>query len=476
MSFCTNTKDKTAPSISCRLRHKKIKRKVNLQSLSDVFASMPQAVILGANPSCDRFSYWVAQPIEHCRLTNEERPLEKLGASLRKYKVEDCSAELPDDICVPGWMGYLSYDLNRFIDNVTEAPTDDLQLPLADLNFYDKSICYDHKEEVFYLLALEFQGQTKVNDKFALLEDMLNRAAKTKVEKFKAISENVDAEKPTCNMTRDYYLDSVRQILDEIYDGNVYQVNFSRRMSLPYSGPAVRLFHWQNQYNPSPYAAYIDGGDYQLVSASPELFIKIVGRNISTQPIKGTRKRLPPQNEKAQRQNACNYDDLLNSPKEQAELNMIIDLERNDIARITVPGTRTVSQPRTIVEYPSVFHALATISGHLRPDLPVEEILRAVFPGGSITGAPKLSSMQIINRLEPTARGPYTGSIGVFGVNGNVCLNIAIRTIIIKARNAYVQTGGGIVADSRPQDEWEETNVKAKALLAGIAAVNEYNS
>ena len=163
--------------------------------------------------------------------------------------------------------------------------------------------------------------------------------------------------------------------------------------------------------------------------------------------------------------------DLLYSEKEQAELNMIIDLERNDIAKICVPGTRKVTQPREIESYPTVLHAVATVAGRLRGNINFCDILKAMFPGGSITGAPKVSSMEIIDETEPTARSVYTGSIGFVGVDGNTCLNIAIRTIIIKNGKAFAQAGGGIVADSEPEAEWQETITKAKALLAGIMSV-----
>jgi para-aminobenzoate synthetase component 1 len=166
-----------------------------------------------------------------------------------------------------------------------------------------------------------------------------------------------------------------------------------------------------------------------------------------------------------------NFDELLNSEKEQAELNMIIDLERNDLARICKPGTRNVVQPRTIEGYPTVFHAVATVAGRLKKEITFCDILKAMFPGGSITGAPKIRSMEIIDETEPTARGVYTGCIGFLGIDGSVCLNIAIRTIIIRDNMALVQTGGGIVADSDPQAEWAETITKARALLAGINSV-----
>ncbi|GAG06355.1 unnamed protein product, partial [marine sediment metagenome] len=251
-----------------------------------------------------------------------------------------------------------------------------------------------------------------------------------------------------------------------IYDGDVYQVNFSQRFECDYKARPIDLFHWQNRYNPSDYAAYIDAGNFHIVSASPEMFITIADGVISTKPIKGTRPRV-----KEAFEDARNYNELLNSTKEQAELNMIVDLERNDLARICAAGTRKVVQHRTIEAYPTVFHAVATVAGRLREGISFRDILKAVFPGGSITGAPKIRSMEIIDETEPTDRGVYTGSIGFIGLDGSVCLNIAIRTIIIKAGIAFAQTGGGIVADSNPQAEWAETITKARALLAGINSV-----
>jgi para-aminobenzoate synthetase component 1 len=230
----------------------------------------------------------------------------------------------------------------------------------------------------------------------------------------------------------------------------------------------MELYHWQNHYNPSPYAAYINGGSFHIVSASPEMFITIADGVIETKPIKGTRPRT------GETQTDEKYfNELLRSEKEQAELNMIIDLERNDLTKVCKYGTIKVSQPRTIETYPTVFHAVAAVEGQLRDKVSFCDILKAMFPGGSITGAPKIRSMEIIDETEPTARGVYTGGIGFIGIDGNACLNIAIRTVIITGRKAYVQTGGGIVADSDPDAEWQETIVKARALLAGIKAAND---
>jgi para-aminobenzoate synthetase component 1 len=277
-------------------------------------------------------------------------------------------------------------------------------------------------------------------------------------------------------MSKDYYLRAIAKIKHYIYEGDIYQVNFSQRFECDFDSRPIDLFHWQNYYNPSPYAAYVDAGEFQIVSASPEMFITIRDGAISTKPIKGTRPRLNQAGsaDSITRQlNAKSLDELLHSEKEQAELNMIIDLERNDVAKICEPGTRKVVQPRTIEDYPTVFHAVATVAGRLRRDVTFCDVLKAMFPGGSITGAPKIRSMEIIDETEPTARGVYTGSIGFIGIDSAVCLNIAIRTIIITNHRAYAQTGGGIVADSNPQAEWDETITKAKALIAGITATQK---
>jgi anthranilate/para-aminobenzoate synthase component I len=353
---------------------------------------------------------------------------------------------------------------------------DDLEMPLIRLCFYDRHICYDHIENAFWLIALQFPDDAETPEqKLASLENMLAEAGKIAVPPPPpADLDNIDFASMRCNMDRDYYGRAIERIKRYIYDGDVYQINFSQRFECDYHAAPVQLFHWQNYYNPSGYAAYIDAGDFQIVSASPEMFVRVEDDVISTKPIKGTRRRLDETGSnaaQAQRINSQNFNDLVRSEKEQAELNMIIDLERNDLVRICKYGTRKVVQPRTIEAYPTVFHAVATVAGRLRDDISFCDIIKAMFPGGSITGAPKIRSMEIIDETEPTARGVYTGSIGYIGLDGTASLNIAIRTIIIKDQKAFAQTGGGIVADSDPQAEWDETITKARALLAGIKAV-----
>jgi para-aminobenzoate synthetase component 1 len=396
-------------------------------------------------------------------------PFPKLHNALSKYKFHpDPLQNLPKGIFCGGWVGYFSYELGRHIERLPQSTLDDLQMPLIRLCFYDRVIAYDHIENVFWLMVLSLPDDVETPvEKLSALEQLIGKSRIVSVRcPEPADLETIDFSQIRCNMDKDYYLQTIEKIRRYIYDGEVYQVNFSQRFDCDYKATPMELFNWQNHYNPSGYAAYIDAGDFHIVSASPEMFITIADGVISTKPIKGTRPRINKPSV-----DAGNFNELLNSGKEQAELNMIIDLERNDLARICIPGTRKVVQHRNIESYPTVFHAVATVAGRLREGISFCDILKAVFPGGSITGAPKIRSMEIISETEPTDRGVYTGSIGFLSLDGSACLNIAIRTIIIKDGTAFAQTGGGIVADSDPQAEWDETITKARALLAGINSV-----
>jgi para-aminobenzoate synthetase component 1 len=459
-------------SIACKLHYKKIHTSINLPGVSELFARLKSPSILGGNPAkkdADRFSYWAAEPKEVFEFrAGQKNPFEKLQYALDKYKPErDHLNGLTKGIFCGGWIGYFSYELGRYIERLPETTIDDLQMPLIRLSFYDRLIAYDHIEDNFWLMALQFPNDIETpNEKLSYLERLLNESQNVTVKRPNAGDlETIDFSQIRCNMDRGYYFKAIEKIKRYIYDGDVYQINFSQRFECDYNARTIELFHWQNHFNPSPYSAYIDAGGFKIVSASPEMFITITDDIISTKPIKGTRPRINKTSV-----DTGNYSELLNSEKEQAELNMIIDLERNDVAKICEYGTRKVIQPRTIESYPTVFHAVATVAGQLKQKITFCDVLKAMFPGGSITGAPKIRSMEIIDETEPTVRGVYTGSIGFLGIDGSVCLNIAIRTIIIKNNTAFAQTGGGIVADSDPQAEWEETITKARALLAGIKA------
>ncbi len=465
--------------VACTLHHRQIPVEAALSAISEVVAKRRFPSILGANSAVldgPRFSYWAAEPREVFEFAQgDAKPFERLEAVLSKYEFCAEPTDLPEGLFRGGWIGYLSYELGRYIERLPQTAIDDLGLPLIRLCFYDRFLAYDHQERAFYAIALELPDDPESPfQKIEAVERLLAEAKRIKIPQPPAADiERIDWSHVRSNLGEDQYLRAVERIKRYIYDGEVYQVNLSHRFERPFEGRSIDLFGWQNHYNPSPYAAYMDAGDIQIVSASPELFVRVHDGTIQTKPIKGTRPRLRGADAQSLAINRRHVDELLSSEKEQAELNMIVDLERNDVARICQPGTRRVLQPRMIETYPTVFHAVATVGGQLRAGIGLGDVLRAMFPGGSVTGAPKIRAMEIIDELEPTARSVYTGSIGFIGLDGSVCLNIAIRTVIIAAHKAFTQTGGGIVADSDPQAEWQETIAKARALLAGIEAVQK---
>lgn len=463
----------------CRLHHRRIQAAANLPGLNQVFSQLESPSILGGNSArtdAGRFSYWAAEPKEIFEFrSGQESPFEKLHDILCKYRLDERDSNaMPEGIFRGGWIGYFSYDLAGYIEHLPSTTLDDLEMPLIRLCFYDRLIAYDHIKNTCRLIALEMPGEAvSPEQKLTGLENLVTQSQQITIRP-PAFAKDTNFSRARCNMSKAHYLRELEKIKQYIYDGEVYQINYSRRFESHFNAEAIDLFHWQNRYNPSPYAAYINGDNFKIVSASPEMFITISNGIIQTKPIKGTRERLDEEiveNPHAQQINTRNLSELILSEKEQAELNMIIDLERNDVAKICVPGTRKVIQPRAIESYPTVFHAVATVAGRLRDDITFCDIIKAMFPGGSITGAPKIRSMEIIDETEPTARGVYTGSIGFIGLDGAACFNIAIRTMIIKDGKAYAQTGGGIVADSEAQAEWQETITKAKALLEGINSV-----
>jgi len=466
----------------CTIHVRRIACSAPAPGLNRLYARLEQPAILGGGDlesPHHRFSCWAAEPLEIVEIpAYNPCPLASLEAALARYRLEPGQPPfLPGNLFCGGWIGYLSYDLGPVaIEPMPISTQDDLGMPLVRLGFYDHCIVCDHQQRTTYLIALQIPGdEVPAAQKLDRLNHRLSQAAREPTPPCCPGAMGAGIPPETCsNMTRDQYLYAIHRIKQYIIDGETYQINFSQRFARPFTGNPLDLFAWQNTYNPSPYAAYLAWPGWSLVSASPEMFLDVHAGRVSTRPIKGTRPRVLPQDTHqaaAAAANRSHRQALEQSEKERAELDMIIDLERNDLARICRPGTRTVVQPRFIEAYATVYHAMATISGRLRDTVTFCDILKATFPGGSITGAPKIRSMQIIDETEPTARGAYTGSIGFISINGSACLNIAIRTIIIANDIAYVQTGGGIVADSVPEAEYRETLTKARALWAGIAAV-----
>jgi para-aminobenzoate synthetase component 1 len=473
-------RSRSEKTVYCKPQIKPANSIVPLDSLVEVVARKSLPAVLGGNHSVDGQSIFAAEPVEVFEFSLEQdEPFDKLSSILSKYQLEDASG-LQSGLFCGGWIGFFGYELGRFIEKLPARVVGDLGFPIIRLCFYDKAILYDHHTEKFSLLALECCGQDQpLQEKFLILSDWLEEAKKVSV----TVGQNANlgtiaTDTVESNMTKPEYLEAIAKIKHYITEGETYQINFSQRFERTYDADPVDMFHWQNRFNPSPFSAFLAWEDRAVVSVSPELFLKVNGDSIATKPIKGTRARnslLP--DEKAE--NSQLFHDLVVSEKDQAELAMIVDLERNDLAKVCVPGTRHVSCAREIVSFPTVYHAVATVEGQLISSFSPQrmiDILKAAFPGGSITGAPKIRSMEIIDELEPTARSVYTGSIGWIGINGDMCFNIAIRTILVSGHKAYVQCGGGVVADSIAEAEWKETLTKAHILLAGIDAVNQARS
>ena len=271
-----------------------------------------------------------------------------------------------------------------------------------------------------------------------------------------------------CGFTPQQYKDSVRKVKEYILSGDIYQANLSQRFSAQLVESAWSLYRRLRVLNAAPFSAYLNFGGFAVASSSPERYIEVDGNMVETRPIKGTSRRYD-DHELDERSKS----ELLASRKDHAELSMIVDLERNDLGRVCEYGSIQVTEHAVLESYATVHHLVSTIVGRLHQDRDVIDLVRATFPGGSITGAPKIRSMEIIDELEPTARSVYTGAIVYLGIDWHSDLNIAIRTLIIKGARVYFQVGGGIVADSEPEAEFQETLDKGRAMFAAITGARD---
>jgi len=424
-----------------------------------------------------RFSYLGLKPAEQVLFEKygEGDPFEILNREIQRFQL-DKTQDLPAPF-VGGWVGYLSYDLGRYIERLPDDVDHDIPLPLMYFGFYDAIAAWDNQEKCGYLLALDYPGQEESTEsRLTRLRGICQGEDQPEMgDQNKDVQQSITLQS-TAHLVRQMeagiehqaYLDKVSRAIEYIKAGDIFEVNISQRFACGYQESPSVLYEYLARHNPAGYAGLIIASDHAVVSASPELFLSRRGGRIITRPIKGTAPRGA--NEQEDR---ANRNWLLHSDKDRSELNMIIDLERNDLGRVCRYGSVKVLAEREIEEHPTVLHTVATIAGELWDNISVSDIIRATFPGGSITGAPKIRSMEIIDELEPTARSVYTGSIGWIGINGDMDLNIAIRTVILSTQKAYAQVGGAIVADSEPQAEYDETLAKAAALVQALWATGK---
>lgn len=389
-------------------------------------------------------------------------PFAFLRSLLQRYRLPPRESPLPFN---GGAVGYFAYDLGRYIERLPSLAKNDLPLPECYLAFYNTVVGIDHAQKRVYIAATGLPEEDAGRARQRALGDLkemasrLTRARATRI--IPAVNKNIKQIKS--NFTKDGYCRVIERALEYIAAGDIYQVNLSQRLETTLEFSPWQLYLRLRQINPAPFAAFLPLPGGAIVSASPERFLRLSGLQVETRPIKGTRPR-----GSSPEEDRCLRQELWTSPKDRAELVMIVDLERNDLGRVCETGSVKVPELFTLEEYTTVFHLVSTIVGKLRPDKDILDLLQATFPGGSVTGAPKVRAMEIIEELEPVRRSVYTGAIGYLGFDGEADLNIVIRSFLISGRRAFFQVGGGIVADSIPELEYEETLHKAMALIEAV--------
>lgn len=383
----------------------------------------------------------------------EGNPLELMKKQMEEYQLPQME-ELPD--FQGGAIGYISYDYARYIEKLPELAKDDSGIPEVYFQLFDEWFVFDHQTEMLWLMALVESGQEKQ------AEDRLSEWKERWEADLPMTAEKIDRPATgelEVSMSESEFIDAVKRVQQYISQGDVFQVNLSVRQSKPIGTEAMEVYRQLRVLNPSPYMGYLHTEDFQLVSGSPELLAKIKGTEVSTRPIAGTRSR-----GKSDEEDLALANELIGNEKERAEHVMLVDLERNDLGRVSKYGTVEVNEFMVIEKYSHVMHIVSNVRGELAEGQDWYNVINAVFPGGTITGAPKVRTMEIIEELEPVRRGPYTGSMGWIGFNGNMELNIIIRTMLVKDGMAHVQAGAGVVIDSIPANEYKESLKKAIAL------------
>ena len=355
-----------------------------------------------------------------------------------------------------GGVGYFSYDLLHLLEEIPSKTIDDIGFPECHIAFYDTSIAFDHHEGKGYVVSVT---ENKADEVIGLLKTV-GTAHPTSTDHRPPATGHYKS-----NFTKEDYIKAVQKAKEYIAAGDIYQVNLSQRFSTEIDMSPYDLYLRLRETSPAPFSAYLDFGKAAVLSSSPERFLKIDGKEVETRPIKGTRPRgrTPEEDERLKKE-------LEQSDKDRAEHIMIVDLERNDLGRVSRYGSVKVKEGMSVETFAQVHHLVSTVSGELKDGMEPVEVIKATFPGGSITGAPKVRAMEIIEELEPIKRGVYTGSIGYIGFDGRMDLNIAIRTVVVKDGKAYFSVGGGIVADSDPEAEYQETLDKARGIMEALRA------
>jgi para-aminobenzoate synthetase component 1 len=445
------------------------------ETLADQLRGLPGLILLrseGQLTDQARYSFVVAQPFLSLRTWGsrcETRSGKHIGVQYgNPWNILDqlvSRYELIDDIDLPfplgGCFGYWGYDLKNFVEpRLTAKAVNDLELPDCCVGFYDSLAIFDHHLGKTWIVSTGLSPDgSRTESRARQQADWWHEQLTLPIPLNHSNEETTHQSHTRSNFSRKKFISATHRALDYIHAGDIYQVNLSQRLTATWPGKGWEFYRSLQKVSPAPFAAFQDAGEFQIISSSPERFLRLSGQHIQTRPIKGTRARNSDPLLDAQLAS-----ELKTSEKECAELVMITDLLRNDLGRVCEFGSITVPELMQLEKYPQVQHLVSTIEGRLRSKLSHLSALRECFPGGSITGAPKFRAMEIIDELEPSTRGPYTGSLGYLGFNRESQFNIAIRTAIVRNERVYFQVGAGIVADSVPELEYEETLTKARGF------------
>ena len=392
----------------------------------------------------------------------EQSPFEKLQAIMNQ-----CNAPKFEDYpnFTGGFIGYFAYDAVRYTEKkLTNIPEDDIQMPDIHLFGYEELVAYDHLNSNA-LVIINLDASKNLEEQYHQAEIRATQIS-AKIDSRQCRGQFRDDEpavQVSSNVTKEQYMSMVSQAKEKIFAGDIFQVVLSQRFEIDNPPSAFEVYRRLRATNPSPYLYYFKTKDYEIAGASPELLVKVSDGIASTRPIAGTRPR-----------GKTNLEDkelevsLLADEKEKAEHTMLVDLGRNDLGRVSEYGSVEVAKFMYVERYSKVMHLVSDVKGKLRPECKPLDALKAVLPAGTLSGAPKVRAMEIIDELENKKRGLYGGTVGYFGYNGDMNTCIAIRTVLFRNGKAYIQAGAGIVADSDPEKEFAETNHKAKAMLNAI--------
>ncbi|MDD5015730.1 MAG: anthranilate synthase component I [Atribacterota bacterium] len=409
---------------------------------------------------------------------HKEKPflyLRRLFANFKTYPIKG----LPRFF--GGGVGYFGYDLVRFIEELPKNTIDDLDIPDCILIFAGIVLVFDHLTHQMWIIAnipLKENGLSKnaaYTQAITQIEKTLSQLKNPGLpflDKQKEIESKREELSPTqSNIAPGDYIDKVKKVKEYILEGDAFQVVLSQRLSRKTKENPFNIYRSLRSLNPSPYMYYLNYGKVQVVGASPEPLVRLTGELVENKPIAGTRHRGKNEVEDIKLEK-----EMLNDEKEKAEHTMLVDLARNDLGRICCPGTVKVSNFMKVEKFSHVMHLVSEVEGKIQPNKNAFDALEACFPAGTVSGAPKVRAMEIIDELEPNCRGPYAGAVGYIGFNGNMDTCITIRTIIFKDEQAYIQVGAGIVADSVPELEYKETLNKSKAMFKAIDLAESFNT